>query len=334
MDNTINLKLVVLGEGDVGKTSIINAFMGRQFPDQYLPTIGSETTKKEYVMKDNGNIIRVLLSIWDIGGQRSFNPFNPALYKNIDIVLLVFDLTKPKETLKHLRDEFLENVICHSEDVLRLFIGNKLDLVTNDKQIKTNLTNFLTKNDNLLFVSAKTGKNINDSFELLVYSFLRKAEILYPDIVQKYTAKGFLKSINKNEKQLKTELVNLNNLDVILKKQEISPKIKEVSIEEKETKELKFYDFLKKELENNSIQKLEIIDTFLINLSELSKTIMKLKKTYSKSVNDLIYNLRELLIIAKKDFENNFEIIEKLKREEFELVKIILKTKEEQLQFD
>ncbi|MFX1378393.1 MAG: Rab family GTPase [Promethearchaeota archaeon] len=334
MDNTINLKLVVLGEGDVGKTSIINAFMGRQFPDQYLPTIGSETTKKEYVMKDNGNIIRVLLSIWDIGGQRSFNPFNPALYKNIDIVLLVFDLTKPKETLKHLRDEFLENVNYHSEDVLRLFIGNKLDLVTNDKQIKTNLTNFLTKNDNLVFVSAKTGKNINDSFELLVYTFLRKAEILYPDIVQNNTASGFLKSINKNEKQLKTELVTLNNLDVILKKQEISPKIKEVSIEEKETKELKFYDFLKKELENNSIQKLDIIDTFLINLSELSKTIMKLKRTYSKSVNDLIYNLRELLIIAKKDFENNIEIIEKLKREEFELVKIILKTKEEQFQFD
>ncbi len=334
MDNTLNVKLVILGEGDVGKTSIINAFMGRSFPEQYLPTIGSETTKKEYVIKDNSNIIRILVSIWDTGGQRSFNPFNPALYKNIDIALLVFDLTRPKETLKLLKQEFLEHINNQSEDVLRLFIGNKLDAITNDKQIKTNLINFLAKNDNLVLVSAKTGENITNCFELLMYTFLRKAEMLYPDIVQNDTAAAFLNLINKNESQLKNGLLNLKNLDSELKKQKIKPQSKEESIEEKEVKELKYYDFLKQELEKNSTQKINIMDQFLINLSELDKTIEHLKKIHSKSSKNLIDNLKELLTTTKQDFEQNVDLIANLNREEFELVKIISKTKEEQFKLN
>ena len=205
-----------------------------------------------------------------------------------------------------------------------------MDALTNVKQIKTNLNNFLAKNDNVVFVSAKTGENINECFELLIYTFLRKAEILYPDIIQNNTATRFLNLINKNENQLKIGLINLKNLDSILKKQKIKPKIKEESVEEKEIKELKYYDFLKQELENNTTQKSDIMDLFLINLSELDKTIEHLKKTHSKSVKDLIDNLKELLIITKKDFEQNVDLIAKLNREEFELVKIISKTKEEQ----
>lgn len=332
MDNTINLKLVVLGEGDVGKTSIINAFMGRQFPDQYLPTIGSETTKKEYIIEKSGNITRVLLSIWDTGGQRSFNPFNPALYKNLDIALLVFDLTKPKETLLQLKEKYLEHVNYYSEDVLRLFIGNKLDLLTDNEELKSLLNKFLTKNDNAIFISAKTCENVNECFELLIYTFLRKAEILYPDIIQPNTSTGFLDLIHKKEELLKTRLINLVNLDSMLKKQRIKPKDKEKPIkEEEETKELKYFNFLKQELEKNATQKCNIMDQFLINLSELDKTIAHLTKTHSKSVNDLVNGLKELFITAMQDFEQNVDLIAKLNREEFELVKIISKTKEEQL---
>ncbi|MFX0022781.1 MAG: Rab family GTPase [Candidatus Hermodarchaeota archaeon] len=334
MDNTINVKLVVLGEGGVGKTSLINTFMGRPFPEQYLPTIGGGTTKKEYVMEDNGNIIRVLVSIWDTGGQRSFNPFNPALYRNIDICLLVFDLTRPKETLKLLKEEFLEHVNDLSDDVLKLYVGNKLDILTNDIQVKSNLSDFLSKNDNVVFVSAKTGQNVSECLELLIYTFLKKAEILFPDIIKENTSTAFLNLINKKESQLKTGLINLNNLESVLKKQKITLKTKDKKVDDKEIKELKYYDFLKQELEKNSIQKTNVMDQFLINLSELEKTINHLKKIHSKSPETLISNVKKLLITAKKDFEQNIELIEKLNREEFELVKIISKTKEEQVQFN
>ncbi|MFX0143555.1 MAG: Rab family GTPase [Candidatus Hodarchaeota archaeon] len=331
MDNTINLKLVVLGEGEIGKTSLINTYMGKKFPEQYLPTIGSETTKKEYVIEEKGNITRILLSIWDAGGQRSFNPFNPALYKNLDIALLVFDLNRPKETLLQLKDNYLEHVNNYSEDVLKLFIGNKLDLLTDNQELKSLLNNFLAKNDNVIFISAKTGENVNECFELLIYTFLRKAEILYPDIIQPNTSNSFLDLIHKKEELLKTRLINLANLNSALKKQIIKPKVKEKPIEDKETKELKYLDFLKKELEKNATHKCNIMDQFLINLSELDKTITHLTKTHRKSVKDLINGLKELFVTAKQDFEQNIDLIAKLNREEFELVKIISKTKEEQL---
>jgi hypothetical protein len=72
------------------------------------------------------------------------------------------------------------------------------------------------------------------------------------------------------------------------------------------------------------------MDQFLINISELDKTIKLIQKTHAKSVTDTIDNLKTLFITTKKDFESSVELISKLNREEFELVNIISKVKEEQ----
>jgi len=69
LDDIINLKLIVLGEGEVGKSSIINAFMGEEISERYMPTIGSVTFRKEYTLKEISIIIR--LTIWDLGGGPS-----------------------------------------------------------------------------------------------------------------------------------------------------------------------------------------------------------------------------------------------------------------------
>ena len=143
MSAPVNIKLDVLGEGAVGKTSVIKAFLGEEIPDRYLPTIGSSTAKKDYIIQKTENVIRV--SIWDFGGQRGFNPFNPKLYANIDIALFVFDLTRPKETLKNIKSEFLEHVNRYSEEVLILYVGNKLDLISSDDQVKTSINDILSE---------------------------------------------------------------------------------------------------------------------------------------------------------------------------------------------
>jgi len=330
LERTIDLKLVILGEGGVGKTSIVNSFIGNEFSAEYLPTIGSSTIRKDYELKTKGTIVKV--NIWDFGGQRSFNPFNPAFFKNVDIALFVFDLSKPMETLENIKKEYLENVQMYSEDFISIIVGNKLDLLSGGKKVQNAINHFLSKNDHLILTSAKIRENIDQCFELLIHTFLRKAELMDPDVVVNNRADEFLKVIGKNEKELKSQLANITNLDSVLKKYETKPIVKEENIEEKEIKELKYYDFLRQELEKNGAQKNDVMDQFLINISELNKTIKHLQKSYAKSVKDLIGNLKELFITSKIDFEKGVELITKLNREEFELVKIVSKTKEDQVE--
>ncbi len=327
LDKKINLKLVSLGDGEVGKTSIIDRFLGKEIPERYIPTIGTNTHRKDYIIKKKQTIIGI--NIWDLGGQKSFNPFNANHYSNVDIALLVFDLTKPKETLKSIKNEFLKNINQFSEDVLVLFIGNKLDLLEEKKLAITAIKELLTKIDHLYLVSAKTGENINECFELVIFTFLRKAEIIMPNLVQNNTATDFLRLIGKDEKTIKSKLLNVTNIYSYFQKLKPKLKVKKDANHKKEDKDLKYYEFLKNELQNNEIQITNAMDQFLINLTEFDKSIKHLKKT--KSVDERINNLTDLLTLAKKDFEKISDLVLKLNREEFELVKIISDFKKEQL---
>ncbi|MFX1596552.1 MAG: Rab family GTPase, partial [Promethearchaeota archaeon] len=252
MDTKVNVKLVCLGDGEVGKTSIINKFLGKDIPERYIPTIGTVTHRKDYIIKKNETVIRV--NIWDLGGQKSFNPFNANHYSDVDIALLVFDLTKPKETLKSIKNEFLENLNRFSENALVLFIGNKLDLIEEQKLIIATIQEFLTKKDHLYLGSVKTGENINECFELLILTFLKKAEIILPNLVKSNTAVDFLNLIGKSEKTIKSKLLSFSNLDSFFQKFKPKSKVKKEVNRKKENKDLKYYEFLKNELQNNEIQ--------------------------------------------------------------------------------
>jgi Rho family protein len=121
----INIKLTIVGLWGVGKTSVVNSFVGKDFPSMYIPTIGSNIARKEYKLKD----IHIRLNIWDIGGQRSFNPLNPVFFSNLDVAFLIFDLSNPKESLQEIKKMYLKNVSNFSPDCIIYLIGNKSDLI-------------------------------------------------------------------------------------------------------------------------------------------------------------------------------------------------------------
>ncbi|MFX1499583.1 MAG: Rab family GTPase [Promethearchaeota archaeon] len=329
-----NIKIVICGEGKVGKTSLVDAFLGNEIPEQYLPTIGNITNKKDYTLKENDKTLKILVSIWDLGGQRSFNPFNPSIYTNTDIAIIVFDLTRPKETLENLKEYFLENLNKNSEDFLVLYVGNKLDLLDNPKTTKIAIQDFLTKNDNIMLTSAKTGENVAECFELLISTYLKREEVLNQDLIISNPTKKFYNNIGKNEEKLKSKLLDLTKIDSIFESIQLKPKKveEESAIEkiDKKDEEEGYYDFLRKELDKNEVQRLELLDRFLINLSELDETINHLKKSHYESILKLIDDLKRIFINSIKDFEENTNLMMKLNREEFELVKVISKFNEGQ----
>ena len=165
----INIKLTILGQWGVGKTSMVNTFVGKDFPSMYIPTIGSNIARKEYKLKDN----HIRLNIWDIGGQRSFNPLNPVFFSNLDSALLLFDLNNPKESLQEIIETYLKNLSKHSPECIKYLVGNKSDLIKpEDSEILlNNIRKYQIQGFPIVFVSAKTQDNIAELFTLVIFDF-------------------------------------------------------------------------------------------------------------------------------------------------------------------
>lgn len=158
-----DLKLVLLGESSVGKSSIVTRYITGSF-QKTNATIGAAFTTKtlEFVEAD-GITKKVNLEIWDTAGQERYRSMAPMYFRNTDIALVVFDVTKP-ESLRKAQSwiDELNNYVGQDrrDEILIKLVGNKMDLdhppVTTIGQLP------------LYLVSAKTGEGINELIEDLV----------------------------------------------------------------------------------------------------------------------------------------------------------------------
>merc|ERR1719231_1596660 len=99
------LKVIILGDSGVGKTSLMNQYVHKRFSNQYKATIGADFLTKEVMIDDK----LVTLQIWDTAGQERFQSLGVAFYRGADACILVYDITNPKsfDHLDSWRDEFL-----------------------------------------------------------------------------------------------------------------------------------------------------------------------------------------------------------------------------------
>ncbi|XP_027365809.1 ras-related protein Rab7 isoform X4 [Abrus precatorius] len=102
------LKVIVLGDSGVGKTSLMNQYVYRKFSQQYKATIGADFVTKEIQVDDK----LVTLQIWDTAGQERFHSLGAAFYRGADCCVLVYDVNihKTFDTLNNWHDEFLKQV--------------------------------------------------------------------------------------------------------------------------------------------------------------------------------------------------------------------------------
>ena len=301
----INIKIAILGDGNVGKTSLVNRFLKDTFPKKYIPTIGSIILRKDYKLKDA--VIKV--NIWDIGGQRSFNPLNPTFYTNVDAAYLVFDLTKPEETLTDVKTVYLKNLEKFAKDCQIILAGNKLDLISIEKDLK-GVKKYLTEDVPLVITSAKSGENVVDTFELLIYSYLDHEGDRFEGIAEK-----FLNSIGKDENYLLNQFVNLDDIEAIIvqkpieKEQPKSTKPKKATIAKKPAATQKprksiidKYVPIKKELDKKHLANDKIIEEFNNNLAKVENLVLKLKTVPIDSLIHSIDNTKQQIANIKEDF--------------------------------
>ncbi|CAG2198743.1 RAB7A [Mytilus edulis] len=91
------LKVIILGDSGVGKTSLMNQYVNKKFSNQYKATIGADFLTKEVMVDDR----LVTMQIWDTAGQERFQSLGVAFYRGADCCVLVFDVTVPN-TFKQL----------------------------------------------------------------------------------------------------------------------------------------------------------------------------------------------------------------------------------------
>jgi small GTP-binding protein len=160
-------KIVVLGEGAVGKTAIVTRFSHGFFRTDYKTTIGSQFAVKNIeIPSDDGRKTVVKLQIWDVAGQSRFQILRPMYYRGSSGGLLVFDVSR-KRTFMVL-DEWLDELKkAINKDIPLVLVANKTDLP--DRVVQPSEGRTFADERGMPYVesSAKTGEGIVDIFEEL-----------------------------------------------------------------------------------------------------------------------------------------------------------------------
>lgn len=163
----IKRKVLLLGDGAVGKTSLIRKYVLDKFDDKYITTIGTKVTKKVVEFKRHRATIELTLMIWDVLGQRGYITIQTSSYRGAEGAVMVCDLTR-KETLQSIENYWLPNLRQVGGDIPMVIVGNKCDLADQIQIAEGELKAYARKYDAPCFrSSAKTGENVEALFRTL-----------------------------------------------------------------------------------------------------------------------------------------------------------------------
>ncbi|MEJ2250172.1 MAG: GTP-binding protein [Candidatus Lokiarchaeota archaeon] len=164
-------KLILGGDGGVGKTSMVHRFVENSFSKDYKATIGTSIMKKECKFEGLNTSVRFV--IWDLAGQSQFKRIRQSYLSNAEAGILVYDVTR-KETFENIKN-WQGEIAKGSGKISLILVGNKIDLV--DKRvISIEQGEALAEQLGLSYIetSAKTGENIDEAFRMLALELVNR----------------------------------------------------------------------------------------------------------------------------------------------------------------
>jgi Ras-related protein Rab-5C len=183
----IAVKLVLLGEAAVGKSSLVLRFVSNDFQENKEPTIGAAFLTQRCTINDR----TIKFEIWDTAGQERFANLAHLYYRNAQAALVVYDITKPSSFIKarHWMKELKEQ---STKNITIALIGNKFDLIMDEetgeqiegaRKVSIEEGKSLAEDEGAVFfeTSAKTSYNVNEVFMYIAEKILEKMDKAEPE---------------------------------------------------------------------------------------------------------------------------------------------------------
>ena len=166
-------KIVLVGNSAVGKTSVINRLIKKNFNEFAPTTLGAMFLTKE--IEVDGREYK--LQIWDTAGQERFKAIASLYYRDAHGIVLVYDVTS-KKSFDGLQDWFKEIEEKGDHKVSTLIMGNKCDMIES-QQVEFEVASKYAqdKKTSLVLTSAKDGQGIEDGFAILVRKIVDKSNV-------------------------------------------------------------------------------------------------------------------------------------------------------------
>ncbi|NVM55186.1 MAG: GTP-binding protein [Candidatus Helarchaeota archaeon] len=205
MSPTFQYKVIVAGDGGVGKTTLILKYTEKRFRESYIPTIGVQWTIKE--LEYQGSSIKMVL--WDIAGQEEFKSMRTNFYDGSNAAIIVFDVTD-LISFDHV-ENWLREVQQYCGKIPFILLGNKIDLTEERKVPLEMLKSIALRLDIPYFeTSAKTGESVIDMFNA-VLERIRQYEPVIEDTFVKPLEVDQKLNINLNDELILLEELIKNN---------------------------------------------------------------------------------------------------------------------------
>ena len=194
---SVFFKILLIGDLGVGKSCVILRYVEGDFPENIMSSIGVDFKTKQIELDDHS----IKMQIWDTAGHEKFRTITTSYYKSAQAIIILYDITQ-KSSFDHIRNWITEIDKFGKQGVLKVIVGNKLDLENNRKISKEDAENLALKYGVKLWeVSAKDNTNIEEMFIDTIKTLLEKNS----KIISESSSMGNNIKLSKNIKNKKNK---------------------------------------------------------------------------------------------------------------------------------